>query len=46
MVIFTFIGVWNDFLGPLLYLSDESKYTLALGLASFQCDLHGAVGSA
>ena len=36
VVIFTFIGVWNDFLGPLLYLSDESKYTLALGLASFQ----------
>ena len=36
VVIFTFIGVWNDFLGPLLYLSDESKFTLALGLASFQ----------
>ena len=36
VVIFTFIGVWNDFLGPLLYLSDETKYTLALGLASFQ----------
>jgi multiple sugar transport system permease protein len=36
VVIFTFIGVWNDFLGPLLYLSDDSKFTLALGLASFQ----------
>ncbi|MBM7785154.1 carbohydrate ABC transporter permease [Tenggerimyces flavus] len=36
VTIFTFIGVWNDFLGPLLYLNDESKYTLALGLASFQ----------
>jgi multiple sugar transport system permease protein len=36
VTIFTFIGVWNDFLGPLLYLSDETKYTLALGLASFQ----------
>jgi multiple sugar transport system permease protein len=36
VVIFTFIGVWNDFLGPLLYLSDESKFTLALGLATFQ----------
>ena len=35
--IFTFIGVWNDFLGPLLYLgSDQSKFTLALGLATFQ----------
>jgi multiple sugar transport system permease protein len=36
VVIFTFIGVWNDFLGPLLYLSDESSFTLALGLATFQ----------
>ncbi len=34
--IFTFIGVWNDFLGPLIYLSDDSKFTLSLGLASFR----------
>lgn len=34
--IFTFIGVWNDFLNPLIYLNTESKYTLALGLASFE----------
>ncbi|WP_326641812.1 carbohydrate ABC transporter permease [Nonomuraea fuscirosea] len=36
VTIFTFIGTWNDFLGPLLYLNDEEKYTLSLGLASFQ----------
>ncbi|MFI6506947.1 carbohydrate ABC transporter permease [Streptosporangium sp. NPDC050855] len=36
VTIFTFIGTWNDFLGPLLYLNDESRYTLSLGLASFQ----------
>ncbi|MGW5161208.1 carbohydrate ABC transporter permease [Nonomuraea wenchangensis] len=36
VTIFTFIGTWNDFLGPLLYLNDEQKYTLSLGLASFQ----------
>jgi len=30
--LFTFIGVWNDFLGPLLFLTDSSKYTLAIGL--------------
>lgn len=29
---FTFMGVWNDFFGPLIFLNDESKYTLALGL--------------
>lgn len=28
--------VWNDYLGPLIYLQTQSKYTLALGLASFQ----------
>ncbi|MBA9028142.1 MULTISPECIES: carbohydrate ABC transporter permease [Bacillaceae] len=28
--------VWNDYLGPLIYLNDQSKYTMALGLASFK----------
>lgn len=36
VVIFTFIGVWNDFLGPLLYLTSSDNFTLALGLATFQ----------
>ncbi|MGW0807817.1 carbohydrate ABC transporter permease [Nonomuraea sp. NPDC002799] len=36
VTIFTFIGTWNDFLGPLLYLQNEENYTLSLGLASFQ----------
>ena len=27
---------WNDFLGPLIFLSDLDKYTLALGLRFFQ----------
>ncbi len=33
--VFTFISVWNDFLGPLIYLNDSKQYTLALGLRSF-----------
>jgi multiple sugar transport system permease protein len=32
VVVFTFIGVWSDFLGPLIYLNENAKYTLALGL--------------
>lgn len=36
VTIFTFIGTWNDFLGPLLYLQSEENYTLSLGLAAFQ----------
>jgi multiple sugar transport system permease protein len=35
VVIFTFLNVWNDFMGPLLYLNDQNLYTLALGLRSF-----------
>ncbi len=31
-----FINRWNDFLTPLIYLSSREKFTLALGLASFQ----------
>ncbi len=34
--LFTFIGAWNDFLNPLIYLIDQNKYTLSLGLAMFR----------
>ncbi len=30
--IFSFIGAWSDFLGPLIYLNDSSKYTLSIGV--------------
>lgn len=33
--LFAFLGAWNDFLGPLLYVSNPSKYTLAYGLQQF-----------
>ncbi len=36
VAIFTFMGTWNDFMGPLIYLNSEDKFTLSLGLASFQ----------
>ncbi|GIO16329.1 sugar ABC transporter permease [Cohnella xylanilytica] len=36
IAIFTFMGTWNDFMGPLIYLNDPDKFTLALGLRSFQ----------
>lgn len=34
--VFTFMGVWNDFFGPLIYLADEMNWTLAIGLSNFQ----------
>ncbi|WP_084678038.1 carbohydrate ABC transporter permease [Actinopolymorpha alba] len=36
VAIFTAVGSWNDFLGPLLYLQDETKQTLAIGIQSFR----------
>ena len=35
LVIFTFVNTWNDFLGPLIYLTSESKKTLQIGLKMF-----------
>ncbi|HUU70893.1 MAG TPA: carbohydrate ABC transporter permease [Planctomycetota bacterium] len=35
VAVFTFMGQWNDYLGPLLYLQDPDKFTLALGLTHF-----------
>lgn len=35
VAVLNFITVWNDYLGPFIYLQDRSKYTLALGLAAF-----------
>lgn len=33
--IFSFVGHWNEFMGPLIYLFTEEKKTLALGLRAF-----------
>ena len=36
VVLFRFLGSWNDFLGPLIYLKDESQYPLALMIYRLQ----------
>jgi multiple sugar transport system permease protein len=36
VALFQFMGTWNDFLGPLIYLTDQDDFTLALGLQFFQ----------
>ena len=33
---FHFMNAWNDYLGPLIFLNDQSKYTLTLGLSMFK----------
>ena len=40
VALFTFMGSWNDFLGPLIYLVDQKTFTLSLGLLDFQTQ-HG-----
>ena len=32
VAIFSFMYYWNDFMGPLIYMSDSEKFTLALGI--------------
>lgn len=34
--IFSFLSTWNDFLNPLIYLTDSNKFTLAIGLTQFK----------
>ncbi len=32
IAIMSFLGAWNEFMGPLIYLRDQSKFPLSLGL--------------
>jgi multiple sugar transport system permease protein len=45
VMILTFMGEWNDFLAPLIYLNDLDKMTLAVALRSWQVqqDQPGAI---
>lgn len=34
--LFTFINLWNDLLGPVIYIADQEKNTISQGLATFK----------
>jgi multiple sugar transport system permease protein len=36
VTVFSFLSHWNDFFGPLVYLSSDENWTLALGLSGLQ----------
>lgn len=36
LTVFTLMGTWNDYLGPLIYLSTPEKFTMTLGIAYFK----------
>jgi multiple sugar transport system permease protein len=38
IAVFTFMGVWNDFMGPLVFLSDQRLYPLSLGLFALKVE--------
>jgi multiple sugar transport system permease protein len=41
VTIFAFMGAWNDYLGPLIYLGHQDQYTMSLGLQAF-VQYHGS----
>lgn len=38
LAIFTFRWQWNDYLAPLIYLNDKSKFTVTIALAQFKME--------
>jgi multiple sugar transport system permease protein len=42
--IFTFIGSWNDFLGPLVFMDSVRNYTLPVGIALYQTSYYTEYG--
>ena len=38
VAIFTFMGAWNNFMGPLIFLNDERLYPLSLGIYQFRME--------
>jgi multiple sugar transport system permease protein len=36
VALFQFIGSWNDYFGPLIYINDRALYTISLGIANMR----------
>lgn len=42
--VFTFIGSWNDFIGPLIFLDSVRNYTLPVGISLYQTSYYTEYG--
>ncbi len=42
VALLTFVGTWNDFFGPLIYLNSPEKATLTLGLSMLKSQVVGS----
>ncbi len=43
VALFAFLASWNEFLAPLIFLNDGSKYTLPLMLVSLRSNAYGVI---
>jgi ABC-type glycerol-3-phosphate transport system permease component len=41
IAIMAFMGSWNEFMGPLVYLRDQSRFPLSLGLFNLRVENFG-----
>ena len=42
VALFTFLGAWNEFLGPLIFLTEPETFTMALGLQQYRSQFGGS----
>lgn len=42
--LFTFLGIWNDLMGPLMYVNAKGKYTLQLAIYTIQASYNFTYG--
>lgn len=42
VALFTFLGAWNDFLGPLIFLTEPDTFTMPLGLQQYRSQFGGS----
>jgi multiple sugar transport system permease protein len=43
VALFQFMGAWNNYLGPLIYINEETLFPLALGLQSMRSSFQEAL---
>lgn len=45
LAVLTFNSVWNDYMGPMIYLDTQAKFTIQIGLASFKQEFSADYGA-
>ena len=40
IALFRFMGAWGDYLAPLIYINDQARFTLSLGLTAYRTEHH------